>query len=295
MNKPRNIPLEQRNSASATNINLSDCPIPDDPKLIEEGWTRRYLADPDRAKEALELYSSMGFEVIAKKLEPTDLAPQCGTCAPTICQSFVMIYTRPKDSHQNIAIRNTSVHATKCLRSEHQVILRVLDCFEIALGRSQKSATVSKAIFDPFIEFFQGFADRCHHCKEENRLFPCLEKKGIPRDGGPIGVMLYEHEQGRKHVRTIKAALDDADSGNPVAINTVMDHGQQFLDLLRAHIGKENNVLFDMADNVVLGDDLSNLANEYAQAESEAEYLQTFDRCTLISQQLISEYSINTD
>lgn len=295
MTEPRNIPLEQRDNTTAANINLSDCPIPNDPKLVNDGWTRRYLADSDRAKEALELYSSMGFEVIAKKLEPTDLSPQCGPCAPTICQSFVMIYTRPKDSHQDTSIRNTSVHPTKCLRNEHQVILRVLDCFEIALHRSQMSGIVSKSNFDPFIEFFQGFADRCHHCKEEKRLFPCLEKKGIPRDGGPIGVMLYEHEQCRKHVRSIKDALADADSGNSDAVKIILDQGQQFLDLLRAHIGKENNVLFDMADNIVQGEDLSNLANEYAQAESESEYLQTFDRCSSISKQLMNDYGINTD
>ncbi len=295
MNEPRNSPLEQSDCPPAANNNLTDCPIPDDPELIKEGWTRRYLADPDRAKEALELYSSMGFEVMAKKLEPTDLSPQCGTCAPTICQTFVMIYTRPKEPHLETSTRNTSVHPTKCLRSEHQVILRVLDCFEIALRKAHETKTVSKAIFDPFVEFFQGFADRCHHCKEEDRLFPCLEKKGIPRDGGPIGVMLYEHEQCRKHVRNIKAAIADTESESSSAFETVMSEGQIFLELLRAHIGKENNVLFDMADNVVMGDDLSNLASAYEQAESEPEYLQTHDHCSEIAKQLMSEYGITSD
>ncbi len=89
------------------------------------------------------------------------------------------------------------MEATRCLRDEHQVILRVLDRFEIALALSEESGEVPRATYQPFLEFFRGFADLCHHCKEEDRLFPVLEKNGVPREGGPIGVMLYEHQLGR--------------------------------------------------------------------------------------------------
>lgn len=68
--------------------------IPADPKLIARGWVRRYLADPDRAKEAAELYSSLGYEVKAQKLSPEDFGAMCGDCSSTICDSYVMIYTR---------------------------------------------------------------------------------------------------------------------------------------------------------------------------------------------------------
>jgi len=68
--------------------------IPADPKLVAEGWVRRYLADPDRAKEAIELYTSMGYEVKAQKLTPDDLGPKCGDCGSVICSSYVLIYTR---------------------------------------------------------------------------------------------------------------------------------------------------------------------------------------------------------
>jgi hypothetical protein len=62
--------------------------------LIAEGWTRRYLADPIRAREAVELYRSLGYEVRAARLTPADLEPSCRDCAPVICRSYVLIYTR---------------------------------------------------------------------------------------------------------------------------------------------------------------------------------------------------------
>jgi hemerythrin-like domain-containing protein len=185
-----------------------------------------------------------------------------------------------------------AVDATRCLRDEHQVILRVLDCFEIALRRSQDSGQVTRQIYSPFVEFFRGFADKCHHCKEEDRLFPRMEKKGIPREGGPIGVMLYEHQQARMHVRAIAEHLDAADRGERAAIRKVLDHGDEFLELLRAHISKEDHCLFGMADQVVQGADLTALVRAYGDAESRSDYRETFSRCRVIADELTVMYKV---
>ncbi len=71
--------------------------IPSDPKLVAEGWVRRHLADPARARESIELYTSMGYEVKAQTLTQADLGPKCGRCAPVVCKSCVLIYTRKKE------------------------------------------------------------------------------------------------------------------------------------------------------------------------------------------------------
>jgi hemerythrin-like domain-containing protein len=182
------------------------------------------------------------------------------------------------------------VEATRCLRDEHQVILKVLDCFDLALQQARTSGAVSREVFEPFLEFFRGFADRCHHCKEEDRLFPCLERKGIPREGGPIGIMLMEHQQGRQRVRAMAEELGSADGGDAVAIERVLDQGQQFLELLRGHIFKEDNVLFNMADQIIQGGDLSALTKDYETAESEPEYQSTFGSCRAVADRLIETY-----
>ncbi len=68
--------------------------IPGNLALEAEGWQRRYLADEHRAREALELYSSLGFDVRAEKLDASHFGPQCGECSLTVCTSYVLIYTR---------------------------------------------------------------------------------------------------------------------------------------------------------------------------------------------------------
>lgn len=88
-----------------TDYDSAGCPSPAnidpheigaDAELIAAGWERRFLADPERAREATELYSSLGYEVKAHKLSPAEFGPLCGQCPAASCLSYVMIYTRRK-------------------------------------------------------------------------------------------------------------------------------------------------------------------------------------------------------
>jgi hemerythrin-like domain-containing protein len=170
----------------------------------------------------------------------------------------------------------------------------VLDCFEVALARSHESGNMSAGEFAPFVEFFRGFADQCHHCKEEDRLFPQLEKQGVPRDGGPIGCMLYEHKLGRAHIKALDEAvnaLDAADGNDDNATQQIHAQGEAYIDLLRNHIAKEDMVLFVMADEMVQGTELTQLTNAYAEAESTPEYTSTMRRCHAIAERLIETYA----
>lgn len=184
------------------------------------------------------------------------------------------------------------MEATKCLRDEHQLILRVLDCFQIAMRNAEESGSVTSDVFEPFIVFFRDFADKCHHCKEESRLFPRLEVCGVPREGGPIGVMVQEHEQARVYVRTIAKHLEAADAGDETAAGIILEQGRSLVDLLRAHINKENQILFAVADQLIKGTDLIELNDAFDNAESESGYCDTLNRCRTIANQLMDSYEI---
>jgi hemerythrin-like domain-containing protein len=95
---------------------------------------------------------------------------------------------------------------TDVLREEHRVILRALDLLEAA-ARSLTAGTVLPEVWWlEIIAWLRGFADRNHHAKEETSLFPAMVKAGVPSMGGPIGVMLEEHERGRALIRAMEAA-----------------------------------------------------------------------------------------
>jgi len=132
------------------------------------------------------------------------------------------------------------------LKNEHRVIERVLDAMEKQLTRP-----VDEDFFRDAVDFLRNFADGCHHAKEEKELFPVLESAGIPREGGPIGCMLDEHEMGRALIHRIVSNLPAAAQGDAEATCMLRNATTAYIRLLREHIDKEDNVLFVMADRAL--------------------------------------------
>ncbi len=147
--------------------------------------------------------------------------------------------------------------STAELRHEHEVILRALAIAE-RLGRGlQRGEAVDRAALAWVVDFFRTFADGCHHAKEEQHLFPVLERHGVPRDGGPIGTMLDEHEQGRALLREM-ASGDDRRVAEAIG---------RYAALLRAHIDKENEVLFRLAEQLLSDAEQSALVAAFEDVE----------------------------
>jgi hemerythrin-like domain-containing protein len=130
--------------------------------------------------------------------------------------------------------------------NEHRLIERVLSALESKLNDSTGSAFPAEFI-EQALAFFSEFADGCHHYKEEEALFPALARLGMPVDGGPIGMMLYEHSIGRKCLSGIRLELDAARDGDAQACAAVRGYAAKYIELLRSHIWKEDNILFQKA------------------------------------------------
>lgn len=159
--------------------------------------------------------------------------------------------------------------ATEDLKHEHDAVLvalQILDKVAAAIaGKNDQAFTDLEQLLD----FFKGFVDRCHHGKEEDVLFPELERRGVKREGGPIGVMLSEHEVGRGHVRALADSLGRVRRGDAGAAASIVEHAQAYQQMLQAHIHKENNVLFLTADRVVPEDVAARLYEQFEEIERE--------------------------
>ena len=154
---------------------------------------------------------------------------------------------------------------TQILSDEHRVIERVIGAVEAMVSRPIGALEPWKKALD----FIRHFADRCHHYKEEKVLFPALEEHGIPNDGGPIGMMLIEHEEGRAYVRSMLAAISLLETGNQAAKDSLVTSAQAYCRLLREHIQKEDDILFRMADEVIPVDEQKELLKSFEAHESE--------------------------
>lgn len=158
---------------------------------------------------------------------------------------------------------------TEVLSSEHRVIEVVLDCLELLTQRALDGGKLDAEAAEKSVDFIRNFADRCHHGKEETHLFVAMTDRGVPREGGPVGQMLHEHEQGRAFVGRMADSITEAASGDSGALSQFAEAADGYVQLLRAHIQKEDNVLFPLADNLLTEDDQRQLSDAFEKVETE--------------------------
>jgi hemerythrin-like domain-containing protein len=145
------------------------------------------------------------------------------------------------------------------LDHDHRAIEEVIDL----LAKTVRDANDERAfaLGAWALDFFRHFADACHHTKEEQALFPLLEERGIPKRGGPIGMMLLEHSESRQLLADLQAALVARDRPRFDA------SAGTYCALLRAHISKERGVLFPMGARLLAPADDDALTERFAAIE----------------------------
>lgn len=156
---------------------------------------------------------------------------------------------------------------TEILMQEHRRIEAVLDALEERARAIQSGEPIDPEWAGEAIRFIREFADRCHHAKEEDQLFPMMERHGFPREMGPIAVMLHEHDEGRACVRAMAdaAAAPDGDG----ARERFARGARSYATLLRGHIMKEDQVLYPMADSAFSEAEQEELAERFRSVERE--------------------------
>lgn len=151
------------------------------------------------------------------------------------------------------------------LVAEHDLIERVLLLLEKGVALIEAGRPLPEEFPAWATGFFREFADRCHHAKEEDVFFPILKERGIPEEGGPIGVMLHEHVLGRDLLGRMRAAA----TSEPFEARAFAAAAAHYLPLLRQHIFKENNILFRMAERVMSASDDAAATARFSQVEGE--------------------------
>ncbi|HSE06805.1 MAG TPA: hemerythrin domain-containing protein [Methylomirabilota bacterium] len=148
---------------------------------------------------------------------------------------------------------------TQTLREEHRVILRALVLVEAVADRPSGDVAIPTGWWEALLEWLRAFADRNHHAKEETYLFPALAQAGVPAAGGPVGVMLEEHAEGRALIRAMAESRGERR----------VEAARRYVHLLRDHIDKENAVLFPLAEAVLDAPGQAQLARAFEKVEAE--------------------------
>ncbi len=175
---------------------------------------------------------------------------------------------------------------TGILMEEHRNIERVLSCLEAMAGEFESTGVLVKEVAGDALEFLRTYADRLHHGKEEAELFPAMERRGIPEHAGPTAVMRAEHVEGRAHIAGMGRAVERND------LPAFAREARGYVELLREHIMKEDQVLFPMADGIVPASEQADLLRIFDRVEAVDLGPKTMARMLAIRDALCDRYGV---
>ena len=156
----------------------------------------------------------------------------------------------------------TTLNPLEILMAEHRLIERALSALEAYAWRAEAGDEVDRAALPQFVRFLRGYADELHHGKEEDLLFVRMIDAGFPSEAGPVAMMKLEHERGRALVSRLGGVGGKA-AWAPEDRRVVVEAALEFVGLLRAHIQKEDRVLYPMAEQRLAEEAMARLADEF--------------------------------
>ena len=131
------------------------------------------------------------------------------------------------------------MRCTDLLIQDHKIILQCLNILDDMASRVQNEQPVEIEDAHAILRFLRVFEDDHHQTKEESALFPELRRTAAAQEQ-PVRHMLFEHAQERSLVE----GLEDS---------VLTKKGMEFVhfanrltSLLRNHIFKEDNILFEI-------------------------------------------------
>jgi DUF438 domain-containing protein len=157
-----------------------------------------------------------------------------------------------KDQVEKMKSQLPPGHVVSTLVSEHESILCFLDTLETVNKAIQKmdSYNAEREEFRKLAHIAEHLvAAELHHQREEEILFPVLERRGVH---GPPMIMRQEHTQLREYKQQLKQLAETASQSDFGEFKQRLDKIVEFIvPTLREHIFKENNILYPTALQVI--------------------------------------------
>lgn len=159
---------------------------------------------------------------------------------------------------------------TENLKREHEAINEALNIMSRIADDIRAKRVFYTTDIDSIVDFLIVFWYNCHNQKEEQVFYPALIKAGIQTDDESIGDITHEHSMGRIYIREMCYSIENCKIGNSFSCERLVDSLNNYVNLLRFHIQKEEEILFPKADIVLTEENLREISNQFEAIEEQA-------------------------
>jgi DUF438 domain-containing protein len=212
----------------------------------------------EKFRQVLESVSSLEIAKIEQELVKEGISREE---IQRLCDVHLAIFKEQLEKQQVEAAPQNPVNI---LRGEHEALQKLLEKLATLVDKVQRAENLS-SISGEIQELSQVSADfldtEKHYLREENVLFPLLEKHGITE---PPAIMWMEHNQLREKKKQLHSLIANHEKISFKEFqNQLAEAVGSLNDILSNHIFKENNILFPAALRVVTEQEWHNARREF--------------------------------
>lgn len=169
--------------------------------------------------------------------------------------------------HHHAAPHGPTSTPSAVLEAEHDVIRQLLRALN-GMAHTVERVPIPRQDLDDALETIAGFADACHHAKEEKVLFPAL-RRASKESERVVRELEGDHKAGRKIVRAMRDAAPGAASGDVASQEGFAHAARLYAKMLEMHIRHENERLYPLMERVLSPAERERVAEEFERVERE--------------------------
>ncbi|MEM2917637.1 MAG: DUF438 domain-containing protein [Candidatus Bathyarchaeia archaeon] len=178
-----------------------------------------------------------------------------------LCEVHMAVFREQLEKQKlNIPVE----HPINILMEEHKIMLQLAEKLSAIANELQKVSDINYVgdEIHHLEHISQDFTDsEKHYLREENVLFPILEKHGITE---PPAIMWMEHNQIREKKKQFRSLIENHSKIGFQEFKTQLSQIAQTLsEMLASHFFKENNILFPTALRVILSEEWKDIRKEF--------------------------------
>jgi len=203
-------------------------------------------ANPDEMKEKFkEVLKDIGPLEIAKVEQELIEEGMPAEEVRRLCDIHLAVF---RESLEKPKIEVPSGHPIHILLKEHELVKRFVKEISHLLPRVEQAKDFEgiENELSEIGELLRHLKEyERHKVREENSLFPCLEKHGVTQ---PPAIMWTEHDEQREEIKEASKTLENEENlGFEEFKGKLLSHLKNLTNLIPNHFYKEENILFPTA------------------------------------------------
>jgi hypothetical protein len=208
-------------------------------KRLHEG------ANPEEVKEQFkDLIKDLTPDVIAQVEEELIKEGMPREEVQRLCDVHLAVFRESLEGGETLAPEG---HPIRILMEEHRMLLRFAGELRDAAQNLQSVNGDEMGQINHIVEHLKD--SESHYLREENVLFPYLERHGITQ---PPAIMWMEHDRIREIKKNIYRIVDGREDVGLQEFKAQLEESSLALaEMLSSHFYKENNILFPTALRVI--------------------------------------------